>query len=619
MPSCRVPSQGNPRSAAPSHSTAPEQAPPLDLSHHFSRNSLRRQQSQVKRFYKYFGIPGLQNLAGGLPHPSYFPYDTLEASAALPTRFKPASSKSLGSLSEELAGTSLSDGPHSNRVLVPHDSSERDIRRRIDLATALQYGSGQGYPSLYSFLRTFARDHLHPNVPYKGGPEIIITCGNTDGFSKCVEALSNVWEEQRDWIRDREAILCEEFAYMNAIQTVQWRGLAVVPVKIDEEGMLAEGAGGLADVLANWDFLKGKRPHLLYTVTMGQNPTSGLLSVKRRREIYRLCQKYDILIIEDDPYWNLQYPSANELSIKYRGKPVSPNFFPAGHNYQTSSNLGPGKSTGYAFLDSLVPSYLSFDTDGRVLRLDTFSKTIAPGCRLGWVTAQPAFIEKILRITETSTQEASGFVQSLVAELLIGPTAGDEGSKSRLGWKADGWVRWLEGLRANYERRMQTMASILEEGKFLVTNSEKDGYEVVSKTQLYDFAFPMAGMFLWLRAPFDTHPLFQKCGGVKLSKALWLLMITSEYLVLVCPGEMFAPSEGIAQEKAWQYFRLCFAGIDEDRVRTSSQSFAQAFAAFWAIEDEKEIDRLIEKDGGRANQSEGLKQPTAYPISPIIC
>ncbi|RMD42198.1 hypothetical protein DV735_g2919, partial [Chaetothyriales sp. CBS 134920] len=607
----------NPDSAAPSPALSalgppsPEPAPPLDLSHHFSRNSLRRQQSQVKRFYKYFR-PGLHNLAGGLPHPSYFPYDTLEARAALPHRFKPTLTAPLGPLSGQLAGVSLSDGSHSNRVVIPHDSSQGDVNRRIDLATALQYGSGLGYPPLFSFLRTFVRDHLHPNVPYRGGLEIILTCGNTDGFSKCIEALSNVWEEQRDWVRDREAILCEEFAYMNAIQSVQWRGLAVVPVKIDEEGMLADGPGGLADVLANWDILKGKRPHLLYTVTMGQNPTSGLLSVQRRGEIYRLCQKYDILIIEDDPYWNLQYPSANELSIKYRGKPVSPNFFAAGHNYQTSSNLGSNKSTGYAFLDSLVPSYLSFDTDGRVLRLDTFSKTIAPGCRLGWITAQPAFIEKILRVTETSTQEASGFVQSLVAELLIGPTAGDPGSKHGSGWKADGWVRWLEGLRANYERRMQIMASTLEEGKLLVTNAENDGFEVVSKKQLYDFAIPMAGMFLWLRAHFETHPLFQKCGGVKLSKALWLLMITSEYPVLVCPGEMFAPSEGIAQEKAWQYFRLCFAGIDEDLVKSSSQSFAQAFVTFWAIEDEREIDRLIEKDGDRDNQTKGLEHLSTY-------
>lgn len=76
-----------------------------------------------------------------------------------------------------------------------------------------------------------------------------------------------MWSEERDWIREREGILCEEFAYMNAIQAARPRGLQVVPVKIDLEGMLPTGEGGLEDVLANWDCKKGKRPHLMYTVT----------------------------------------------------------------------------------------------------------------------------------------------------------------------------------------------------------------------------------------------------------------------------------------------------------------------------------------------------------------
>ena len=54
---------------------------------------------------------------------------------------------------------------------------------------------------------------------------------------------------------------------MNAVQTARPRGLQVVPVKIDVEGMLPSGPGGLEDVLENWDESKGKRPHLMYTVT----------------------------------------------------------------------------------------------------------------------------------------------------------------------------------------------------------------------------------------------------------------------------------------------------------------------------------------------------------------
>jgi DNA-binding transcriptional MocR family regulator len=338
---------------------------------------------------------------------------------------------------------------------------------------------------------------------------------------------------------------------------------------------------------------------------MGQNPTSGLLSVKRRKEIYALVQKFDIIIIEDDPYWYLQYPSANALSVKARGKPVSTNFpTDIEHNYNTTSG---GRSSGFPFLDSLVPSYLSIDVDGRVLRLDTFSKTVAPGCRLGWITAQPAVVEKVQLITETGTQQPSGFVQSLIAELLLGPSAhgdpGKGGSKDGSGWGIDGWVRWLEGLRGNYERRMQIMANILDEGQFLIqdslrrpsiSQSDADEYQVLHKTQLYDFAYPMAGMFLWLRAHFETHPLIDKVSGQRLSQALWIFMTKKPYLVLLAPGAMFSPTQEIMEEKGWQYYRLCFAAVDDELVEKHSRGTVNAFVDFWAIDDVKKIDELLE-------------------------
>lgn len=150
---------------------------------------------------------------------------------------------------------------------MPKAAETVDILRKIDLKSALQYGTAQGYPPLYSFLRQFATENMHPNVPYAGGPEIIVTCGSTDGFAKTIEALSNVWNEDRDCVRDREGLLVEEFCYMNAVQTGRPRGLNIVPVTIDAEGMLASGEGGLEDVLEKWDYNRGKRPHLIYTVT----------------------------------------------------------------------------------------------------------------------------------------------------------------------------------------------------------------------------------------------------------------------------------------------------------------------------------------------------------------
>ncbi|KAL9629356.1 MAG: hypothetical protein Q9164_006917 [Protoblastenia rupestris] len=239
---------------------------PIDLSHHYSKTTKNRLRSDIKDFYKYFSIPGIGNLAGGLPNHNYFPFDTLEASAALPARFTPTPNRPVDPPSGQLAATTLSDGISASRVLVPKASDNDNVLRRIDLKSALQYGTAQGYPPLYSFLRQFTRENMHPNVPFEGGPEIILTCGSTDGFAKSLEALSNTWSEG-DSIDSKEGMLVEEYAYMNAIQAAQPRGLSIVPVAIDEEGMCAEGPHGLLDVLENWDLSKGKRPHLMYTVT----------------------------------------------------------------------------------------------------------------------------------------------------------------------------------------------------------------------------------------------------------------------------------------------------------------------------------------------------------------
>ncbi|KAJ4377489.1 hypothetical protein N0V83_000314 [Neocucurbitaria cava] len=567
---------------------------PIDLSHHLSRSTKAREASSVKRFYKYFSIPGIAQLAGGLPNDHYFPYDTLEAKVAHPNRWQPTPNKPVdpppddpptAHLSKPAVSAAKDEEPPASRLVVPKDSSVPDPLRMIDLKSALQYGQAQGYPALYSFIRQFTRDNLHPFVPYKDGPEVILTCGSTDGFSKTLQALSNEWSAEHDPIDERPGLLCETYAYMNAIQSARPRGFNIAPVAIDDEGMVAKGPGGLEDVLENWDFSKGRRPHLMYTVTIGQNPTSGTLSVARRTEIYALCVKYDVVIVEDDPYWYLQYPSSSPASVPPR----------------------PTQSSGFEFLDSLIPSYLSLDYEGRVVRLDTFSKTVAPGCRLGWITAQPALVERILRITETSTQQPSGFVQSMIAELLMGPQGtkdpGRGGSADGGGWKVDGWVRWLEGLRGNYERRMQTMCDALETGKEVVKagrrkslGDEDDEWAVVEKTQIYSFVRPLGGMFVWVRFDFTSHPLAKVVPAARLSQALWVFWTLKPYLCLVAPGSMFAATQEIREQDSFNCYRLCFAACPVEDVEDVSKRFADGAQAFWRIKKKEKIDKLLEDE-----------------------
>ncbi|TAQ86436.1 hypothetical protein B7494_g5240 [Chlorociboria aeruginascens] len=569
--------------------------PPRDLSHHYSKVTAARQASSMKDFYKFFLIPGIGNLAGGLPNAQFFPFETLEAQTAHVERFKPTPNDP-NDLSQNVANISLKtpSSKASSHIIVPHAAETSNPLQKIDLTTALQYGTAQGYPPLYSFLRQFTQENLHPNVPYLDGPEIILTNGNTDGFGKALEALSNTWSPGRDEDTEREGILCEEFAYMNAIQSSRPRGLQVVPVKIDFMGMLPTGPGSLEDVLENWDVLKGKRPHLMYTVTIGQNPTGSTISIQRRKELYAICSKYDVIIVEDDPYWYLQYPSAAPLQSQSRNEPVPPPAAP--HTFKNSS--------GFPFLDSLVPSYLNFDPDGRVIRLDTFSKTVAPGCRLGWITAQPAIIERILRITETSTQQPSGFVQSIVAELLLGPQlkAPEIAKKSKKelasfsGWKTEGWVRWLEGLRGSYERRMNVMCTILENGRYLLKQGtplkpSESEWAVISKTKLFSFDWPRGGMFVWLETHLESHPLAAEVPGPALAHALWIYLTMKPFLVLVGPGLLFCPNEEI-QKKGWRFFRLCFAAVSDEEVEKYSKAFTDGITAFFKIKDKKELDDI---------------------------
>lgn len=332
--------------------------------------------------------------------------------------------------------------------------------------------------------------------------------------------------------------------------------------------------------------------------SIGQNPTGGTLSVERRKEIYALCQKYDVIIIEDEPYWNLQFPSAYASEARYRGITLQQTSYNRNYNAE-------GRSSGYAFLDSLVPSYLSIDTEGRVIRLDTFSKTIAPGSRLGWITAQPAFIERLARITEVTTQQPSGFVQSVVAETIMGKLSNENEarvSKSNgNGWHMDGWVRWLEGLRGGYERRMLAMCTILEENKYLFhQNSEisdtgpdhVDNWEVVDRVQMYDFVWPKGGMFAWVEILFDTHPLRPKYSSEKLSKSLWIHLTKKPHLCLVGPGSLFASTPESA-EQAHKYIRIAFAPMDAEDVVPFSKRLVEGFRSFW---QRKNLDGLDEED-----------------------
>lgn len=208
----------------------------------------------------------------GYPNPKFFPFYTLEAQIAKPEKWAPT--PDLLDEDEVQMGLPLQIQPGTSgsvlatsRLVVPPDTGMKSPVDKLDLASALQYGYPRGYPPLLSFVRQFTRQCQHPNVPYSDGPEVVFTVGSTDGMSKLLEVFTNVWVRGKNEVREQPGMLCDVFTYTNVLKQATPRGVQIVPVEMDGNGTAAHGPGGLEDVLAGWDDSKGRRPHLLYTVT----------------------------------------------------------------------------------------------------------------------------------------------------------------------------------------------------------------------------------------------------------------------------------------------------------------------------------------------------------------
>jgi aromatic amino acid aminotransferase I len=181
----------------------------------------------------------------------------------------------------------------------------------------------------------------------------------------------------------------------------------------------------------------------LYTVPSGQNPTGATQSLERRRAIYEVARRHDVFILEDEPYYYLQMQEPGTEAPK----------------------------SVEAFLEGLIPTYLSMDVDGRVMRMDSFSKVVVPGSRMGWITASEQIVERFIRHAEVANQGPNGFSQVILHKLL------DEQ------WGHEGYFRWLMNLRLEYTKRRDAMSAACDE--FLPR-------EVVS------WKPPQAGMFVSL-------------------------------------------------------------------------------------------------------------------------
>ncbi|KZT71375.1 PLP-dependent transferase [Daedalea quercina L-15889] len=489
---------------------------PVDLSHHLSVEARLRKPNAMKQIWRLARRkPNMISLANGDPHSSLYPIQSMTFSVASVAEKDPVATWRAGGSSAPT---------HSI-------TSSRDEAPVLPVRTAFQYTTGAGLLDTQEAVTELTRFYHNP-------PDHIatLTLGNGDGVTKCFRLLGSPGDH----------FLADEFTFSALANAAVPHGIKWVSVRIDEGGLIPEE---LEKIMENWPEERGPKPHVLYTVPCGQNPTGSTLTVERRKKIYELARRYDLLIVEDDPYYYLQYVS-KASSEEAASVPTG-----------SESSLSPR---------GLAPSFLSLDVDGRVLRVDSFSKVFAPGMRLGFITSSPFFHAHLVALTDSSTQHPHAFGQLFLTELL-GPA----------GWTLAGFDAWVRSLRDEYQRRRDLFLNIFE--------------REVAPLGLVRASVPEAGMFVWTQINVERHPRFRREGGGaegpctncrQLMEELFEVCLDNGLVVM--PAWVFAlptdpkydgPENSI--EDRMHYFRLTFAGTEE-AMESGLKVFGQSLKEFFA-------------------------------------
>jgi 2-aminoadipate transaminase len=229
-------------------------------------------------------------------------------------------------------------------------------------SNTLQYGPTRGYPPLLESIVGILAERSITATP----DELLITSGSQQGIDLIARVL----------VSPGDVVLVELPTFTGGIAAFRNAQADLSGVKQDADGI------SLEDLDAVWlrETGAGKTVKLLYIIPNFQNPTGLLLGLEKRRLLLEWAVRRDVLIVEDDPYGSLYF---EDVASAAETRPLR-----AG------------------------------DADGRVLYLSTFSKTLAPGFRVGWMVAPPSLIERF-ETAKQSTDLTSGILdQRLVDEAV---------------------------------------------------------------------------------------------------------------------------------------------------------------------------------------------------------
>ncbi len=285
------------------------------------------------------------------------------------------------------------------------DAMERVMREQGPVA--LQYGSGQGVPALREqILDVMALEGIRASAD-----DVVITTGS----QHALELFSKIFLDPGD------VVLAEAPSYVTAMVIFNSYQAEVDHVPMDEHGLIPEALRQHISRLK----AAGRTIKFLYTVPTFQNPAGVTLSWERRLEILDIAHQNDILVLEDNPYGLLYFENRPPAAMR------------------------------------------SVDNEG-VVYLGTFSKTLAPGFRVGWALAPHAIREKLILANEAAILCPSSYTQLVISEYL-----------RNADWKAQ-----IDTFRSVYRERKETMVQALSEHLPDLTWTD-----------------PAGGFYVWLTLP----------------------------------------------------------------------------------------------------------------------
>ncbi len=325
--------------------------------------------------------------------------------------------------------------------------------------TLATYGLASG-PQGYLPLRNFIADKLKRDAGMTcTADDILMVSGSLQALDLVNHAL----------LAKGDTVIIEQDCYQGSINRLTRLGVNIVGIPLDQDGMRMDAlAAALADLQA-----KGVRPKYIYTIPTVQNPTATIMPESRRRELLALSAQYGVPVFEDDCYADLVWTGERP------------------------------------------PAIHALDTTGSVIHIGSFSKSIAPALRVGFIVAPWEIMSRMLAL---KTDAGSGALEQMVLAEYCVPHFATHVPKA------------TRGLRAKLDTLMEAL-------------NEQFGTAA-------EFEEPKGGIFLWVKLPDNVD-------------AMQLYQAALKAGVSINPG----PEWSVDKAYAHSHIRICFASPTHEEIR----------------------------------------------------